>query len=303
MFFINKFNSAYKYKKLDISDREWVQQLIKEDRGYGCEYTFASMFLWQDVYLTTYSELNNCLIRKSEESKERISYHYPIGTSENRIRALEFLYKIAKKRHQELFLYGVLDETLEELKDIFGNKLTYELVRDNQNYIYRTEDIASLAGKKYYSHRKNIKKFKENKAWFYEPITKENAPLCNNLCDLWYFKQEKSEGKEQELEVIKKAIQYYDQLKLEGGILKINDMVVAFIIGEPLNDNIFVEHFQKALRNIKGSNQMIFHLHANEILPKFKYINCEEDMGIEGIRTAKMRWAPKEITNSYTVTI
>lgn len=292
------------YRKLELSDREWVQQLIREDKNIGCEYSFASMYLWQDIYETTYARLHNCLIRKSEEDYTHVTYHYPIGLAANRVKALKYLVKEADRKHKKLLLYGLSDDTMAEMRSLYGEKdFQYEMVRDNQNYILSTDKIANLKETIYRDKRRFTNRFKENNNWSYEELTKDKAILCERMSDEWYREQEESLTKAQELEVTKKAVRLFDELKLSGGMLKVDGKVVAFTMGEQLQENMYVLHFMKAYRGVYGAYQMVINMLAKALMTDYLYINMEEDMGEEGIRRSKTSWAPEYLSNYYNVTI
>lgn len=298
MFTLTTFNK--RFRKLTFSDIEWIQDLIKADGNTGCQYSFACMYLWQDIFETVYCQHKNCLIRKSEESKTHITYHYPIGDKKDRKEAARSLIKKAFLAHKTIHFYGLSDETLAELKEISqeGN-MNYELVRDNQNYILLSDNIINLEGSKYSKHKRYLARFKENTNWSWESITQDNVADCIKFNENWYSYQEKSITKEQELTVTDKALKLMSELKLSGCVLKLDGEIIAFEIGEPITQNMFASHFQKARRDIVGSYQMIYHVFAEAFCTNYTYLNIEEDMGEPGLRNAKLSWKPEFLTNYY----
>ena len=90
---------------------------------------------------------------------------------------------------------------------------------------------------------------------------------------------------ELEMSVLHEAFDHRKELGLVGGIIRKAGQIVAFSIGEPLNSDTYVVHFEKAFPDMQGAYPMInqqFVLHACE---DYTYVNREEDTGDPG--TAK----------------
>ena len=185
MLFFQNFDKSF--RKLILSDVDWVQTCIKQDGTSACQYSFAIMFLWQDIYETYYMNFKQCLLRKSSEDEALISYHYPIGNKKQRKSAAEFLIKDAFKKGKKIHFYGMCDETLAELHDINPNlSIEASLVRDNQNYILSSEIISNLETSNYTKHKKYLSRFLENSDWNYEIINNENLCECIDFNKKWY---------------------------------------------------------------------------------------------------------------------
>ena len=123
-----------------------------------------------------------------------------------------------------------------------------ELDRDQCDYIYLTEDLIKLQGRKYHRKRNHIKQFNEKYSYQYHPLTSEWISECLRLetewCDLRHC--EVVPGLANESMAIKEALTHFDQLKVKGGVILINGKVEAFTLGEPLNRETVVIHIEKA---------------------------------------------------------
>ena len=155
--------------------------------------------------------------------------------------------------------------------------------------------MISLSGKKLHGKRNHINKFKENNPnWRYEPLSQENVSACVKMAEEWREKNlcdEKGE-KHTEFCVTLRALDEYEQLGLKGGVLRIEDRVVAFTLGEELNRETFVVHIEKAMADIQGAYPMINQQFLVHEASQYKYVNREEDMGEEGLRKAKLSYYP-----------
>jgi hypothetical protein len=94
----------------------------------------------------------------------------------------------------------------------------------------------------------------------------------------------------------------YRVLGLSGGVVLVEGRVAAFSFGEKLNDTTFVVHFEKADPAYTGSYQIINQLFVqNEVSGRYLFVNREQDLGIEGIRKAKLSYVPVRLLKKYLV--
>ena len=192
-------------------------------------------------------------------------------------------------------MHLVTEEKFAQLEAQFPGKYVIEYNRDQADYIYEVEKMISLSGKKLHGKRNHINKFKENNPnWRYEPLSQENVSACVKMAEEWREKNlcdEKGE-KHTEFCVTLRALDEYEQLGLKGGVLRIEDRVVAFTLGEELNRETFVVHIEKAMADIQGAYPMINQQFLVHEASQYKYVNREEDMGEEGLRKAKLSYYP-----------
>jgi hypothetical protein len=119
------------------------------------------------------------------------------------------------------------------------------------------------------------------------------AEWCKaNDCD-------KQDGTGNERQAIVFALEHFEELGLSGGILYANDKIVAFTFGMPINKETFGVHVEKADTTVEGAYAMINFEFANHIPETFTYINREEDLGIEGLRKAKLSYQPETILEKF----
>lgn len=168
-------------------------------------------------------------------------------------------------------------------------------------YIYTREKLATLAGKKLHGKRNHIARFKDSGDWSYEPMTAENVEECRTMTYTWiHMREEKwNEEMNQEISVLHEAFDHMQELGLVGGVLRRDGQIVAFSIGERLNSETFVVHFEKAYPDLQGAYPMInqqFVLHECE---GYAYVNREEDTGDPGLRKAKLSYYPDILLPKY----
>ena len=288
------------FKKLEIKDKEYLEKYFLTDRRKGCEYSFACNFIWQDVFNSTFSVIENCYVAKTVRNGKNI-YNLPLGEKEDIIKAIKVIIDI---EGENTVLRGILDYHIPFLQEHFDGLFSFSFDRNESDYIYSAENLIKLSGKKYQSKRNLIRRFKDNPDWSYEPITAETVNECIDLNHIWSDDKNVESSKDMRIEIgaANTALAYLDALNLQGGLLRRQGKVVAYSIGEPLTDDTFVIHFEKAL-DIKGCYQTINNEFAIHNCKGYKYINREEDTGNEGLRKAKLSYHPQIILDKYEAEI
>ena len=170
-----------------------------------------------------------------------------------------------------------------------------EYYRDSADYVYETEKLSRLSGKKYHSKKNHVNKFKATYPdWSYEPITKDNVEECFQMALRWRELNgcEEDEEKHAEICVALNFLRLFEELEMRGGALRVNGEVAAFTIGEQVGTDTLVVHIEKAFADVQGAYAMINQQFAEHEGTGFPYLNREEDMGEEGLRQAKMSYKP-----------
>lgn len=289
-------NKMIEFHAITLADKSWMNLKFSEEGKRFCEYSFANNFLWRKLYQTEVASLQGCLIIRVQRSGRSV-YSYPIGQGDKRA-ALEALLQ----REESLQLMPLGEEERRQLLDWFPGQFLVEGKRDMYDYIYDREKLVTLQGKKLHGKRNHIARFKDYADWGYEEMTEQNAEECRRMSYRWLeLRAEKwSEEMEDELGVVHDTFDYLQQLELQGGLIRQEGEIVAFAIGEPLTNDTFVIHFEKAYPTRQGAYPMInqqFALHACE---GYKYINREEDTGDPGLRKAKLSYYPEILLKKYT---
>ncbi len=281
------------FKRPELTDRALIQSYFEKAPSRSCERTFVNVYLWSRHYKVTFAVIEDSLVFKNGETEPAFSY--PAGEEQNVKRAIEFLMEYTKERDLPFKLYNVTEKNFEQLNSWYPDKFEIEYVRDIADYVYETEKLATLAGKKLHGKRNHINKFiKTNPDWSYEPLSDENMEECFQMALKWRTQNgcEDDVEKNAEMCVALNALRLYKELEQVGGVLKVAGEVVAFTIGEPLCKDTFVVHIEKAFAEVDGAYPMINQQFVQHECTDFLYVNREDDAGSEGLRKAKLSYRP-----------
>lgn len=200
-----------------------------------------------------------------------------------------------REQGEEFHLAMVTPQNFARLEELYPGKFTIEYIRDVADYVYETEKLIRLAGKKYHGKKNHINKFQKTYPdWSYESINRDNVEECFQMALDWRKENEcdADPGKNAEMCVTLNALRLFEELGFKGGLLRAGGKVIAFSIGEPVCDDTMVVHIEKAYAQVQGAYPMInqqFLLHEAQGYP---YVNREDDAGQEGLRQAKLSYHP-----------
>lgn len=212
--------------------------------------------MWWDYYSTEYATYNDLIIFKILHNGRDL-FTIPVGPG-SASDGLEAIRLYADFNNIPLGFTSVTLEGLNILKGYFGGNFIYESSRDLCDYLYSKEELVSLAGRKYAGQRNHINRFKKLYGeCIYKPITNYDIDKILKCFDKYlYMSKDKIDLFEIENMKAKEVLEKYPELNLLGGFVEVNDEVVAFSIGEIVNDVLFV-HVEKALIEYHGAYSVI----------------------------------------------
>ncbi len=286
----NKIN----WKLIDLSDRDIFEKTGKNKDGIAM-FSFPSLFFWKEYFKTSYSVINGNIVCRGLSDKGNCVIYFPRGLNENVKETIEF---IVSSCENKIRFMPLTEETAQIITDIFPNTKT-NLLDGKCEYVYNQEDLALLSGKKYHAKRNHISKFDKNYNCEYISINNDNIDILKN-CAEYMFNLIENSPKE-EYTAINCAINHFEELKLRACVLTVNGNYVAYSIGSSINDDTADIHFEKADRNYEGSYAKINNCFAAYGWPDKKFLNREEDLGIEGLRKAKLSYHPCKLNQMYSV--
>ena len=291
---------ATQFKRAELEDQEIISHYFEHHTSRSCERTFANVYLWSRQYPVKWAIIKNALVFKSGD-ENHVSFAYPAGAPEDVKNALEEMMEYSKAKGRPFLMYNVTPEYFAQLEEWYPGRFQIEYDRDSADYVYESEKLATLSGKKLHGKRNHINKFKKTYNYEYTPITADRIQECLDLEAEWCKVNncDQHEGTGNERRALIYALHNFDALGLTGGILHVEGKIAAFTFGMPINQDTFGVHVEKADTRIDGAYAMINYEFANHIPEQYIYINREEDLGIEGLRKAKLSYQPAIILEKY----
>lgn len=273
---------------------------LKAGHRGSLEYSFTSNFLWREVYKLHVARYGDYAIVMSDPDDP--TFIFPLGAGPL-LPVLQALFDYTKERGVPLYFNTLLEEDKARLEALFPGQFEVSEIRDAFDYIYETQRLANLPGKKLASKRNNINKFMmENRDWTFETITRDNIADAHAMSLEW-CKRAGCTGNQSLFEescAVEQAFEHFFDLKLEGGLLRIAGKAVAFSMGDALNEDVYLAHIEKAFDDIPGLYQMINQQFVQRFAMDYKFVNREDDTGDEGLRRAKMSYDPVYLVAKYT---
>ena len=295
-----RFFNMIPFKPFKPGDRAKYAPYLALAKDKGCEYGFANLCMWGRQQGAV---LEEGLVFFSQFNRKTI-YPFPLG--ENTKALVERLMEDAKERGIPLRLTGLLAEDCRRLQSLFPGMFRFHNARSDYDYIYHIEDLAALKGKTYQSKRNFANRFQKNHPnCQVVPIGEENRRAVEQMLEIWYAgRQEKdpSEDFHMEKAAVAKALACREELGIEGIALMEDGRVLAMTLGSPLTEDTFDIHFEKALDTEDGAYARINQAFAGYLMEKYpalRYLNREDDMGLEGLRKAKLSYHPARLTEKY----
>ncbi len=289
------------FNDININTRDILSPFLLTNKYGICDFSFSNIFMWRYCYKATYSLHKGYLVILSSDFDGVPHFFMPLEGEAPEAPLKEVLFDMmayAKQIELDFRMIGLTDEMVDELKEIMPQNFVIKNA-DVWDYLYLSTDLISLTGKKFHAKRNHINKFNSLYEYEYINLDGSHIDICLAMLDEWEKENDETESLLAEKIAVKEALINFDQLQLRGGGLLINGTLRAFTLGQPLNDDVFVIHVEKADYSYEGIYSKINQLFAENTCSGFKYINREEDMGIPGLRKAKMSYNPSLLLNKH----
>ena len=296
------------FKDIDMESRELLNPYFDLVDYEACEYCFNTLYMWQHLYKTGYYIGDGFAVIVAEYEGHTFSI-LPLAKNEDMPKVIEFVINYFEKEQKKIYFRGITKEVVEFLKENYPGKFDYVEERDLFDYVYDGESMRTLKGRKNVKKRNHINFFlKEYEGRFeYRLLDENDFDACLQLVEEWTSNKEENnavdEDMKEELIGIKKLFANFDiikdRLKIAG--IFIDGKLEAFTMGEYINPNMALIHIEKANPMIRGLYPYINQQFLVNEFSDVEFVNREEDLGIEGLRKAKLSYHPVKFIEKYTV--
>ena len=282
--------SSIDFHPVTVADKPLFEYYMLRSEEQNCDLNFANIFCWSDTYHSEVAEAEGFLIIRFDNGGAK-SYMQPVGDGDKRV-VFELLRQDAFEQRSPLRLYGLSAEWRKFLEEYYPQEFAFDAPRALCDYIYRTSDLAQLPGRRYQPKRNHLNRFVARYEWYAKPLSKDNIQDCIALNEKWLNSREIGTSEQAEQHALQRAFDNFDALGLRGLVLYGNDRAMAFSYGTPISQYTFCTHIEKYDNSVEGAATMINRLMAQSLEGEFEYINREDDLGLEGLRFAKMSYYP-----------
>ncbi len=292
------------FKPITIEDQDAMNRYFKPAGYQICDFSFATVFCWKHQFHSTYTIVDDFMLIKYICDDNQPCFMTPIGNGDI-AHILDLMLNDAKENNFRFRIHAITSEMFEQIDKAMPDTFIFIENRNYFEYIYLASDLISLSGKKFQDKRNHINRFKKKYPNFeYRTLIPELFPACLELYERWrkeYTNNHPGSNLYGEKQAVLTAFEYFNQLGMRGGSLWNEGKLLAYSYGNPLCDNTFVVHAEKAMHDTPGVFQMMNQQFIAHEASEFTYINREEDLGIENLRKAKMSYNPVKFLDRGSV--
>jgi len=280
-------------RPLDISDKPLLDQLFRTLQPRVSEFTFAGLYLFRSAHAYRLTMVGDSLVVLGRGYQGGSYFMPPLSGDVPKTLGVLFAHGQELYAADDIFVSRYLaGKDLEVMED-----------RDSFDYLYLREELASLPGNRLHKKKNRINYFAKHHESRTELLEKRHLDGCRELLEEWRSAAGAGGNVSLELEAdaTGEALTLVEELELSGVVIMVADRVAAFALGEYLNPETSVCHFEKADPFMEGLSQLINREFAAKLFRDGRFINREQDLGDAGLRSAKLSYHPVELIKKYRV--
>lgn len=296
-------NSPLSFSAPSLKDAEPVYEASVAAHAETNELAFTNIYLLQGKYDIRLALKDNVLYRYYGGTGRLQGYGFPVCAPDTIPAALDIVEKDAEMNGRPLSFCALTEEQVACLSRRYGNCSTWNNDRGDADYLYRRSDLAELPGTRYHKKRNHIARFERTyPSYRFERLTNENAADVLEVAKGWLAAQDDSPSLLHEARAICHAVAHLAELKIEGGLLYLDDNPIAMSLASPISKNVVDIHYEKCLPAYRDAYPVINREMARALHP-YEFINREEDLNIPGLRQAKLSYHPYKLISRFSGTV
>lgn len=289
------------FQRLIPAQKEEYNKVLFSCSERGCEYSFVNMFLWGHQKIAF---IHDCIVFFTHFYGKSV-YPYPIGNGDKKA-AIEAILHDAEVRGIPCRITGITQQDRAELEYLFPDRFLICPNRDSFDYVYDIQDLADLRGRKYQGKRNHFNRFcADHPEHRVVPLSCEMMPKVKEFVEGWFARRREADPHGDYLLenlATARAFNHCGEIGMEGIVLMDGDDILAVTMGSRLSPDTFDVHFEKAREDVPGAYNAVnchFARYLRLKYPEVKFLDREEDMGLEGLRTSKLSYRPHHMVEKY----
>lgn len=300
--------------RISLEHREELERYLNAFPHKTSGMTFTSLYMWREANQFSWEIIDDflCVAGSSNfEGFEEEPFIFPLLPLEGRCHPGKLRVALARvilkfRREGYPFVMRLIpDHMVESYKAAFPGKMIFIQDRPNHDYVYLTESLATLSGRRFHKKKNLVHLFDREYLGRYE-IKLMSSEMAEEAMELAEYLEEKKDidGFEREMlsmefHVLRDILPKFDELGFEGVAIYIDGKLQAYAFGGKMDDETVVEHIEKGNIEYKGIYQKLNNEFCKLMKDKYKYVNREEDMGLDGLRHAKISYRPCNMVEKY----
>ena len=289
------------FQRPDLSRKEHYDKILFAAPERGCEYSFANLCLWGRQSM---AEVHGCVALFSHFYGRSV-YPFPIGGGDKRA-VIEDIIADSRERGLPCRITGITSPDKEFLEAAFPGRFHIRPDWDGFDYVYAIDDLADLRGRKFQKKRNHFNRFQAaHPDYSAVPLDCRNLAQVQHMVNDWYIARRQTDPHGDyllESLAMAKAFRHREALALEGLALMEGDRVLAVTLGSRMGPDTFDIHFEKAREDVDGAYAAInceFARYLRLKYPEVRFLNREDDLGLEGLRKAKLSYNPHHMVEKH----
>ncbi len=278
-------------RPLAMTDKPLLDRLCTDIQPRISELTFAGLYLFRKAHEYRLATVAGSIIVLGKGYDGSDYFLPPLGGDVAQALKVMFTHGLTLYGADDLFAARYLTEDTLHITEL----------RDSCDYLYLREELATLPGSRFHKKKNRINYFTSRHDYSVALFSEEHRNGCLNLLNMWLqsSKNEIAKSLLMEADATSEALSCANDLGLEGVVVLVDSCVAAFALGERLNNDTAVCHFEKADPFKEGLYQLLNREFAKLLFQECRYLNREQDLGDAGLRNAKLSYHPVELVKKY----
>ena len=302
------------FKSISLAEQNVITPFTWQYGERSCQNSFVSWILRKDKYEDQYCLENGFLIvcRKEIGSAGWKEYLFPLGDQTDKVALKDCILKIRQDAQEEgkmLCFCSVTEQNLNMIEELFPGQFEAVENRDYFEYIFSAERMAKFPGKKLEDRRWQVNRFDK----LYKDRYEIQRITPKDLEEIREFRKKIICAETADRGTIDPQLHYeelafdigmnhFEGLNLLGIVVRLDGKVCGYNIGVQISEDTVDGLFMKGDRSVKYIYSVLFQKFASYCCEEVTYINGEEDVGVEGLRTTKLELQPEYLLKKYMVT-
>lgn len=288
---------------LRMEDQAHIEPILQGQPQPLSGYTFSILCAWAKTFSYEWTQLaDHTLLITSLDPDVTTRYMLqPQGAFTEQ--SQELLLQMFRGLSYPMKIIAVNESFIDKHAQ-FCSHFEVQEFRDHDNYLYAAEDLATLAGRRYAKKRNLIAQADSLYPWIATELSSNDFLACLHVITHNPGRTQREASVDYEKASLTMMMSNFERLHQRGTLIKVDDEPIAFSMWEPLSADTAVIHMEKTDHEFKGIAQIINRETAKAIQSEgFEWINREQDLGLPGLRQAKLSYYPRALIKYYVLTL